>query len=91
MSFSALSRRALERISSSVSAGVSSIQIGQLCSTPAARASLVKSESRSVPRRTRWLSTRASAQSMRCTSASFDISSEKIATPCPPPRRASRC
>ena len=50
---------------------------------PAARASWVKSESRSVPWRTRWLSTRAVAVSMRCTSASLDISSEKMATPCP--------
>ncbi len=45
MSFSSRSRRALERISSRVSAGVSSIQIGQPESTPAARASMVKSES----------------------------------------------
>jgi hypothetical protein len=50
---------------------------------PAARASWVKSESRSVPCRTRWLSTRAVAVSMRWTSASLDISSEKMATPCP--------
>ncbi len=71
----------MERISSRVSAGVSSIHMGQVDSTPAARASMVKSVSDSVPRRTRWLSTRASAQSSRCTSDSLLISSEKMATP----------
>ena len=71
--------------------GVSSIQIGQVCRMPAARASWVKSESRSEPCRTRWLSTRAWRVSMRCTSDSLDISSEKMATPCPSTPRWRRC
>jgi hypothetical protein len=60
--------------------GVSSIQIGALVRMPAARASRGKSSSRSMPLRSFCASMRASAVSMRWTSDSLLISSEKNAT-----------
>ena len=60
--------------------GVSSIQIGAELRMPAARARRGKSSSRSMPLRSRCASMRASDVSMRCTSDSLLISSEKNAT-----------
>src|SRR3990172_7208452 len=77
---SALSRRALARISSTDIAAVSSMKIGASDSLPAARVSLGQSDSDKYPVRSRWASTRASEQSILRTSCSLDISRLKTAT-----------
>src|SRR6266481_4049726 len=73
-------RRALDRISSSVMAGVSSIQMGAWLRIPAARPRRTNSSSCSFPLRSLWASTRPSDVRRRCTSCSLLISSEKNAT-----------
>ena len=75
------SLRDLARSSSADMPGESSMWMFASASPPAAWASLGQSLSISRPVRIRWESTRASLDSMRMTSCSLGISSEKMPTP----------